>query len=658
MTADELRTKLTTENPGKTAAEIETLFQAAKKAEPQLNVRAFTSIGAVYGGGYSAKMYANPTVSINVVKGSHNNDAALANGNTPKLHLPYPAHAKGEIGAIGNVFGGGNLATVYGNATVNIGTETTIDFITEPTHLGTGAYTTGTGTPKYTGVTVEGANITGNVYGGGNLADIGYLADDTKENDPNSIYCNTDVNICAKKSGNSYTSVAEGSSKVTIGGDVYGGGKGEATTFKCEKAMVVGETNVRVGNGTVNGSIYGGGQLGRVEKNTAVTIGFETGTSKPVIKGSVFGAGSGVNTHGYSALVRGNSTVIVQGDAKVKNSVYGGGETASVGRYNVAQDETEANAHGVAVGMPYELISGGNNTVTIQGNAVVGPDNMTMPNFSGNVFAAGKGVLPQVYDANNKPQRMGKTAMEELSSEEAYHQFIETLALSHDTRVTISDNAFVKGSVYGGSENGRVWQDTYVTIAGGQIGCGKNANAPHGDDVWAANYTPTDATDLECASWDYGKAANATDKYAPYDKFAGTAGYTNSGRQTADDGRTFYGNVFGGGSGYFPYAAGKWLWSAGRVGGDTYVEITGGHVLTSVYGGNELTNVVGTCHVKMTGGTIGVPRTLTQILNHPVTCNLFGAGKGDPRTIFNQQTNVNATDVEVGGTARIYGSGL
>ena len=90
-------------------------------------------------------------------------------------------------------------------------------------------------------------------------------------------------------------------------------------------------TKVTISNGTVNGNVYGGGEVGRVEWNTQVTIGAGEGT--PIINGSVFGAGAGVATHGYAALVRGNSTVTIQGNAKVLQNVYGGGEQATVGRY-------------------------------------------------------------------------------------------------------------------------------------------------------------------------------------------------------------------------------------------------------------------------------------------------------------------------------------
>ena len=53
---------------------------------------------------------------------------------------------------------------------------------------------------------------------------------------------------------------------------------------------------------------------------------------------------------------------------------------------------------------------------------------------------------------------------------------------------------------------------------------------------------------------------------------------------------------------------------------------------------------------------LGVPRTDVDAQAHPVTCYLFGAGKGDQRTHFNTWTNVQETEVNVSGTARIFGS--
>ena len=148
---------------------------------PRVNVCAFTSIGNIYGGGYGtpAVMVGNPTVNINEIKITHTdtdtdfegneydvkNDTNVPNfidGATVKL---WP-HKDGEMGVIGNVYGGGNAAQVIGNTFVNIGTgdsryndETTakIKFVSKPADAAKN---------------VDGADIRGNVYGGGNNAEV------------------------------------------------------------------------------------------------------------------------------------------------------------------------------------------------------------------------------------------------------------------------------------------------------------------------------------------------------------------------------------------------------------------------------------------------------------------------------------------------------
>ena len=129
-------------------------------ADPVVNVRSFTSIGSVYGGGYgeTAVMVGNPTVNINVgVGGQTDHDAAeIPEGTKLSETYPIPSHKKGKIGAINNVYGGGNAAKVIGDATVNIGVtdEETLTTVTESK------------------LTVVGADIRGNVYGGGNNAEV------------------------------------------------------------------------------------------------------------------------------------------------------------------------------------------------------------------------------------------------------------------------------------------------------------------------------------------------------------------------------------------------------------------------------------------------------------------------------------------------------
>ena len=612
---------------------------------------------------------------------------------------------KNEIGTIGNVYGGSYQSETHGNATVNIGTTENVDILKregevnggELVHAGAkfvneagnyvydddGTVLKDGNVPRvvtYVSKPVLGAHITGNVYGGGDLATM-----DKYETGTNTYAGgNTFVNICAvETSTNSGVFNAVSYGTVSIEGNVYGGGRGQADDFFCRLGMVghegdnVGQapdtkdgTTVRIGNGTVNGSVYGGGEVARVEWGSDVTVGLTPAsgvTSAPVIEGSVFGGGKGVSTHGYSALMRGDTHVTVQANAEVKECVYGGGEIASVGRYNVATAENAAT-YGVEAGMPYSLYDArtGQCHVIVQGNAVIGPDAaMTMPTFSGNVFGGGKGVLPyEGYAANEDPWRMPPTNERQYytsSQKAAYLKYVETLALATRTYVTIDGSAFVKGSVYGGSEEGIVQQNTLVKIKGGQIGAGKNSKdannkpIPHPAAVWEIDTPADNNPDYECASWPYESPYDTYDMYA--DKYDSKGGAT-----TGKDGHTYYGNVFGGGCGKDPYRAGEWHTKAGAVGGNTEVRITGGHILTNVYGGNEMTNVgtdgvdtTGVCIITMSGGTLGVPRTLDQIKNHPVTCYLFGGGKGDQRVLFNKETNVRDVVVSVtGGT--IYGS--
>ena len=234
-----------------------------------------------------------------------------------------------------------------------------------------------------------------------------------------------------------------------------------------------------------------------------------------------------------------------------------------------------------------------------------------------------------------------------------------------------------------------VQYNTHVTIEGDcQIGAGENINRRYTAAEWSSESL------AECAHWDYGMDTDndgKKDLFATYDPFAETTGVydysksnyssipsekrrssTAGGMREASDGHTYYGNVFGGGSGVEPYAPGLWHRAAGIVRGNTVVDITGGHILTSVYGGNEHTDVgtyskdsYGELTIPVSGGlctvnfggtaTLGVPRTLEQIAAHPVTCYLFGAGKGDQRIFFNTWTNVREAEVYITG-GKIYGS--
>ena len=152
--------------------------------DPQVNIKSFTSIGEVYGGGFGekAEMVGNPHVNINVTADAStaaqtytttvNNQTVKAadfaqktitidEGKETEHTVTLPSHTAGEMGAINNVFGGGNAAKVVGDTYVNIGTLDKVIFET-PAEASQEARTK----------TVMGADIRGNVYGGGNKAEV------------------------------------------------------------------------------------------------------------------------------------------------------------------------------------------------------------------------------------------------------------------------------------------------------------------------------------------------------------------------------------------------------------------------------------------------------------------------------------------------------
>ena len=485
--------------------------------------------------------------------------------------------------------------------------------------------------------TLAQVTVNGNVYGGGSLADV---------------KTNTEVNM----------------SSGIVKGNIYGGGKGKADNFTCDKAMVGtvdagdpilhpdgysdGNTTVTITNGTVEGDVYGGGEVGRVEMNTTVTIG-EAGetSSTPIIKGHVFGAGKGEETHGYSALVRGNATVTIQGQAQVWQNVHGGGEKASVGRYYVAKDQNDADTYHVRIGMPCYLKAGGKCTVNIQDGAVIGKDDI---DDSGDVFGAGQGIRPDYRETDDavtgkkRSRRMNNKTSDYNDSNKAYWDYyvddegnediryvweyfknnddyllyVETLARASETDVVIGGKRVdantitpssaaptVKGSVYGGSESGFVYYGTLVNIPKGTV---------KGD------------------AFGGGKGLES---------FA-EAGRVRRNTNLTISGGTVEGNVYGGGSlgdvGYITKPADyNYTWS----------QNDGSTPNVANHNTKKTATNTGICTVKISGGTIGINGTVSD--DHG---NVFGAGKGLDHTWWCEKAMVFATNVSIKNSCTVHGN--
>lgn len=518
--------------------------------------------------------------------------------------------------------------------------------------------------------TAESPFIYHNVYGGGAYGSVGTY---TYTNNKITGYTSggmCEVNITGGKIGTTgqENGMVFGSSRGDVGTPVAGVDFNDYLAWVHDTHVVIG-TDGSTDNTKplIKGSVYGGGENGHTYTDTKVdihsgTIGIVEGeeiTEGGVTydgprypnRGNVYGGGCGTDTYQVgdeifynlnAGIVLGNTEVNIDGGHVVHN-VYGAGAMGSAGTFTLLNYTTHADYHTAHPNVPKDkphicADNTGKCSVNISGGKIGVPGaQMTAengPDDFGHVFGAGRGELKDSTVYVNMP----------------------LVGYVNSTDVKISDNAFITGSVYGGGENGHVLGDTNVTVSGGQIGCGENKTEPYGDGAFesAIDASGNVTSPLEeCAHWDY------SGNYSPYDKYAGDTGYDQAaaagGLKVATDGHTFYGNVFGGGSGYYPYAPGKWVRSAGLVEGDTHVTINGGHILSNVYGGNEHTDVYGDCYVTMTGGTVGVPMTYTAKRDHPRTGNLFGAGKGDKRILFNTWTNVKSTTVTVSG-GRVYGA--
>ena len=639
-------------------------------AKITINIKSCTHIGNVFGGGYgmNAVVTGNTELNINMMKGNwagaaaplghsslpnihqanyakvmspvvgdigsyyeksgdtftKTSDVALNDAKTYYVHYDSPIDVIDDaIGTIGNVYGGGDLGTIDGNTTINIGNATVVGIMKRNAN---GVIVNGSEVPVYDdkGMLVNGpvvlvdspvlgANITGDVYGGGNEADVtGY----------------TYVNISALM-----TPVLDNEDKPT----------GEYTYSKVDHSNTANFEGLSIG-----ASVYGGGNKADVLKNTHVQM----------------------------------------EDGYVFNGIFGGGYSGSVGTYpDNKRDKAFADFghtpnHAGCIGKPTECQPGtGKCTVVVNGGQI------------GPVTVATVGMDPNHTHGGPVPQGWVWGGCCGAIEDPKTHPDTHFTAYVNETDVTIGGTAFVLEGVIGGGEFGRVLGNTHVTIDENcQIGVGYNYLDDDGkpkrydSSLWTEAETAVtsgNASDIntvaekmpECSHFDYGENIGTEQNpewvykiYDPYfEKYYGTkpadeipAEFSNASTTSPSDGKTWIGVVFAGGSGYMPYekddgSGYDWCRSAGWVEGDTKLEIKGGHILTNAYGGNEYTDVKGKCTVKMTGGTIGVPRTLEQIKNHPVTCYLFGAGRGDERTHFNTITNVGSAEVEVSGGI-IYGS--
>lgn len=622
------------------------------------------------------KHYIHTDVSLEGLGAVTGNVTLTIDGNTV-------ADENGKVMKVEHsVYGGGEESAVNGNTSVKV-TGGTIGTANEGGAEYGNVYGGGKGKEDdvtagivkgSTTVSISGSPvILHNVYGGGAYGSVGTFEYDATTGFPANWITTDDKGKCT-------VSITGGTigSNGDSNGMVFGSSRGlesNPSNPNVDKMAWVYDTDVTIGtqnaesnaNPWIKGSVYGGGENGHNFHDAKVTvhsgtIGIETGekiTYKNGIeyegpqypyRGNVYGGGCGTDMYDsngdkindkfnfLAGIVLGNTEVNIDGGHVIHN-VYGGGAMGSVGTY----DQFEAY-ESEPIGKPTHCADGGKCTVTVSGGEIgvkgakMKTDGSVGPDDYGHVFGAGRGdVLNPVMYGN-----------------------VEICGYFGSTELTVKGKAFVRGSVYGGSESGHVLGDTYVVIGGDtpsdnlcQIGSGDGVENAYTAEEWAA--AESSLTLKPVNHWDWVNNGRTYDQYADENgNYTGNIS-AEGGYKVATDGHTFYGNVFAGGSGYYPYAQGKWLKTAGRVEGNAKVEIKGGHILNNVYGGCEMSDVLGDAKVTMTGGTVGVPRAKADILLLPTVGHVYGAGMGDKRIFFNQDTNVSSSTVNVSG-GKVYGS--
>ena len=339
--------------------------------------------------------------------------------------------------------------------------------------------------------------------------------------------------------------------------------------------------------------------------------------------GDIFGGGKG-DTKDTADIFAGrvmNTHVKVHGSPRVMADIYAGGEMSCVGWYDTLRTNPDHDKYYANTGYTQVVVSGspyGGTPYEFSEANIHGGRPWTLIDSlgrlyhtcSGNVYGGGQGYVEETATHRHNWVQMGRV---------------------RNTSVTVTGGRFL-GNVFGGGSRGIVKEDCHVTITGGHFG--------------------TMIVDNQ-----------------------NTHGYT----------RYYYGSVFGGGYGnhktFLHYNDSCFINGndtllmrpiefAGRVYGNTYVNISGGTIKDCVFGGGDMASTGwverdpatgrylyndsskrhnGVCTINITGNTIVGPLDYQG-----QNAYVYGAGKGvgyDPDEITKYSCNVNETRLTINLTS-------
>ena len=386
---------------------------------------------------------------------------------SPVVNVIHIAQASGIRG---NVYGGGNQAEVTASPQVNIGYDAT----TMAGILTACGYTQPNGFPR--------GYVSGNVFGGGNQAGVtGNPVVNMRDNGTvvTGIYggCNDDGEIDGNINVNIYGGTMGTSTTARMTDGIFGGGKGNSTETSGNITVTINKETNEATAPIIYADIYGGsafGEVGATGKTAKVNL--KDGT----VYGTIFGGGKGQlednNTNpvtpAYSATVSGSTEVAIEG-GDAKGFAW----------------NTEANAINAAVfgGCNVNGIVLGNATVSYTGGTIgttddhantygggLGPDTKVKGDVDVTVDGrSGVNVYGDVYGGSAK----GKVNTENGTSQSGTSKTDVTL-----TTGTVHGNLYGGGHGPDGNEAADVYGPITVTVEGGTattaFGCNNNSGTP------------------------------------------------------------------------------------------------------------------------------------------------------------------------------------
>lgn len=502
------------------------------------------------------------------------------------------------------------------------------------------------------------ANIKGNVYAGGGGS--------SKSKGSGQIIGNSTLSIA----GNS-----------TIEGNVYAGGVGIATDSTA--GQISGSSKVTIAGGTINGSVYGGGELGRIGDKSTVVV------QQGIVNGSIYGAGNNVGVPVSKISITGNpsiagniyggsnstgttnesiiniegvvssniygggngsettvttSTVNIESTANITGNVYGGGELGAIGTSNVNLNGGIINGN---------VFGGGNNVGVTTSNVNIN-GTVALSNTSNAIFG---GSNAKGTTENTNVIIKAKYASGDNKLKNVYGGGLGSETTVTNSTVNLETDSAVYADIYGGGKEGKTLNTT-VNLNGGESGkniFGGGHLAGVENSVKINSKNGSKAQNVFGGSNENGSVSNPVITIegrviSVYGGGKGSGTITDNPSIIVSKSTSYTPNIYGGGLEGITKTKSKvtltqeaqgviQLFGGGQragVEGDTEIVIDEGCYAMSVYGGSWVSGeVTGTSNVKVAG----------------TSDNVFGGGQGE-KTLVQNTNVVTSTTSDIGN---IYG---